>query len=162
MEEERQERRGEEEDRILKTPFTKREEERETMKAGSKDKAQRELIDGHTPISAFSSPFLSSSLHRGRGGGVEEEDEVRVALVTIEDESCPSEPFGTAHLSMTNQITRTEEEGDGKEEEKEEEEVAGAQEVEGANGEREEEEEVNTEATSPSLHLQSQVRQFTH
>lgn len=139
MKDEHQERReeAEEEERTLNTPFSTREED-EVMKAAFKGKAQRKLICGHTPISASSSPLLSS-LRRGRGVEVEEE-EVRVALVTIEDDSCTSESFGNAHLDTTNQITRTEEEGDGKEEK---------QEVE------------NTEVTSPSLHLQSQVRLFT-
>lgn len=154
MDEERQERREEEEEteeeRTLKTPPRRREEEEEEeeemMKAGSKDS---KVISGHTPISASSSftsfPFLSSSLCRGRGG---EEDEVRVAIVTIEDESCPSEPFGTAHLETANQITRTENGGDGKEVkeyEEEEDEEANCE-------ERKEEEEENTE-----VHLQSQV-----
>ncbi|KAL7375722.1 hypothetical protein ABVT39_022461 [Epinephelus coioides] len=183
MDREHQERREEEEeeaeeertsglgekDRILKTPPRRREEEvdeeeeeeeEEMMKAGAKDKE----IGGHTPISASSSltsfPFLTSSVCRGRGGGGGgedgEEDEVRVAIVTIEDESCPSEPFGT---ETPNQITRTEDGGDVmkegetegvKEEEKDEEE---------ANcDEREEEEEEKAEVTSPLLHLQNQMK----
>ncbi|XP_039997513.1 F-box/WD repeat-containing protein 7-like [Xiphias gladius] len=180
MEGGRQERRGEEEeDRTLKTPSRRREEEEEEeeeiemMKAKDfKARAQRELIGGHAPICASSSftssPFLSSPLRRGRGGGGggeddAEEDEVRVAIVTIEDESCPSEPFGTTHLETANQITRTEAGGDKvekreaeediKEEEEEEEETA-------ANSDQreEEEEEENAEVTSPSLHLASQMK----
>ncbi len=163
--------RGEKE-RTLKTPSRSEEEEEEEeeeqeiemMKAGSIDKARRELIGGHTPISASSSftssPFLSSSLCRGRRGGEEdgEEDEVRVAIVTIEDESCPSEPFGTAHLETANQITRIEDSGDKKE--GEEGEIEGVDEEDANSDEREEEEEEeeeNAEVTSPSLHLQIQV-----
>ncbi|XP_037615029.1 F-box/WD repeat-containing protein 7-like isoform X2 [Sebastes umbrosus] len=164
MDEERQERREEEEEeeRTLQTPSSRREEEEEEeeeeemMKADAKNKA----IGGHTPISTSSSfislPFLSSSLCRVRGGGGGEEengeeDEVRVAIVTIEDESCPSEPFGTAHLETTNQITRTED-GETEGEKKEDEEEANSD-------EREEEEEENAEVTSPSsLHLQNQMK----
>lgn len=159
-----EEERGEK-DRTLKTPSRRKEEEIEMMKACSK--ARRELICGHTPISASSSftssPFLSSSLCRARGGRGEEdgeEDEVRVAIVTIEDESCPSEPFDTAHLETANQITRMEDGKEEEEEEKEEEE----EEEEAANSdgrEEEEEEEESAEVTSPSLHLQSQVGLFT-
>ncbi|XP_040887565.1 F-box/WD repeat-containing protein 7-like isoform X2 [Toxotes jaculatrix] len=152
----------------------RREEEEEEMAKAKdfRDKAQRELIGGHTPISASSSftssPFLSCSLRRGRGCGTggeddEEEDEVRVAIVTIEDESCPSEPFGTTHLETANQITRTEQGGDKekKEEEEEgemEEEREEEEEEEANSDERKEEEEENTEVTSPSLHLQSQMK----
>ena len=154
-----------EKDRTLQTPSRREEEEEEEemdmMKAGAKHKAQRDLIGGHTPIST-SSPLLST----GRGG--EEDDEVRVAIVTIEDESCPSEPFGTAHLETANQISRIEnhkreaegveeEEEEEKEEEKEEEE----EEMEEANSDGgEEEEEERAELTSPSLHVQSQVGTF--
>ncbi|KAL3051012.1 hypothetical protein OYC64_001312 [Pagothenia borchgrevinki] len=116
MDNEHQERRGEEE---------------EEMKAGK-------VINGHTPIFASSSltsfPFLSSSsLCRGRE---EDEEEVSVAIVTIDDESCPSEPFGPALLETANQIARIEGVGDKKEEEEE----------------RNSEEE---EMTSPSPHLVS-------
>ncbi|XP_071315638.1 F-box/WD repeat-containing protein 7-like isoform X1 [Trachinotus anak] len=178
MERERHERREEEEEeRTAKTPSRRGEEEEEEeeeldrVKAKDfKDKVQRELIGGHTPISASSSftssPFLSSSLRRGRGAGEDdgEEDEVRVAIVTIEDESCPSEPFGTAHLEITNQITRTEDGGgkDQKEEEEKEKEGGMEEEIEeeeeSNSDEREEEEEENAEVTSPSLHLQSQMK----
>ncbi|XP_033970193.1 F-box/WD repeat-containing protein 7-like [Trematomus bernacchii] len=106
------------------------EEEEEMMKAGK-------VINGHTPIFASSSltsfPFLSSSsLCRGRE---EDEEEVSVAIVTIDDESCPSEPFGPALLETANQIARIEGGGDKEEEEEEE---------------RNSEEE---EMTSPSPHL---------
>ncbi|XP_033970190.1 LOW QUALITY PROTEIN: F-box/WD repeat-containing protein 7-like [Trematomus bernacchii] len=106
------------------------EEEEEEMKAGK-------VINGHTPIFASSSltsfPFLSSSsLCRGRE---EDEEEVSVAIVTIDDESCPSEPFGPALLETANQIARIEGGGDKEEEEEEE---------------RNSEEE---EMTSPSPHL---------
>ncbi|TMS01969.1 F-box/WD repeat-containing protein 7 [Larimichthys crocea] len=167
MDEERQERREEEEEEEEetgrgdedRTPSRRTEEEEdeeeiEETKAHPKDKARRELIGGHTPISASSSFTSSPFLGRGRGQGGEEdgeEDEVRVAIVTIEDESCPSEPFGTAHLETANQITRIED-GGGKKEEKEEEEEANSDERE------EEEEEESTEVTSPSLHLQSQMK----
>lgn len=161
-------------ERALKTRSRRSEEEEEEeeiemMKAGSIDKARKELICGHTPISASSSftssPFLSSSLCRGRRGGEEdgEEDEVRVAIVTIEDESCPSEPFGTAHLETANRITWIEDGGhkkDGEEGETEgveEEEKEEEDQEEGNSEEREEEEEENGEVTSPSLHLQIQV-----
>ncbi|KAM6959771.1 F-box/WD repeat-containing protein 7-like isoform 1-T1 [Tautogolabrus adspersus] len=166
MEEERQERREEERDDVLaeeeleeeerkiktlsrRSKEEDEEEEEMMMKADIKDKSQRQLIGGSTPISAsssfISSPFLSSSLSRVRGG--EEEDEVRVSIVTIEDESCPSEPFGTAHMETPNQITRIEDGGDRKDEEEKEEEAKG--------DERDEEDE---EMTSPSLHLQSQMK----
>ncbi|KAM7366581.1 hypothetical protein PAMP_016013 [Pampus punctatissimus] len=173
MEEELRERREVEErkDRRVKTPTRRKREEddkeMEVMKTSKKDSARRKMIDGHTPISAsssfISSPYFSTSIHRGRGGGSEEdgeEDEVRVAIVTIEDESCPSEPFGTAHLETTNQITRIEDGGGrmdqkkgertGAEEEKEEED-------EGSD-EREEDEEEDLEVTSPFLHLLSQMK----
>ncbi|XP_029381779.1 F-box/WD repeat-containing protein 7-like isoform X1 [Echeneis naucrates] len=163
------ERREEEGTETVKTPSRRRTEEEELMRVKVtefKDKVQRELIGGHTPISASSSftssPFLSSSLRRGRGGDGDddgEEDEVRVAIVTIEDESCPSEPFGTAHLEITSQIARTER-GGGEEQEDEEEREEG-----GGDEEMEEEEEANSkereeeeEETSPSLHLQSQMK----
>lgn len=138
-EEEEERTREQEEDRTLKTPLSTRKEDEEVMKVAAKGKAQRKLIGGHTPISTSSSPLLSS-LRQGKGGEVDEE-EVRVALVTIEDDSCTSESFVNAHLDMTNQITQTEEGGDGKEEEEEGEELE------------------DTEVTSPSLLLQ--VRLFT-
>ncbi|KAK5848136.1 hypothetical protein PBY51_005777 [Eleginops maclovinus] len=145
MDRERQERRDEEEEEEeTLTPSRRREEEEEEMmKAGPKNR----VVIGHTPISASSSlssfPFISSSLCQGgRGGG--EDDEVNVAIVTIEDESCPSEPFGIAHQETANQIARIEGGRDEKEEEEKEE----------RNSEEEEEEE---EMTSPSLYLQSQV-----
>ncbi|XP_068569270.1 F-box/WD repeat-containing protein 7-like isoform X1 [Cebidichthys violaceus] len=163
---ERQERREEEETgSTLSTRREEEEEETEVMKAGAKDK----VTGGHTPISVSSSitsfPFLSSSLCRGGGGGGGEdgeEDEVRVAIVTIEDESCPSEPFSTdSHLEMTNQITPTYGEGDEKEEgerEGDEEKEDDEEEEEANSDEREEEEEDNAEVTSPSLHLLSQMK----
>lgn len=132
-------------------------------KAGAKDKPRRELIGRHTPISASSSftssPLLSSSLCRGRGGEEDgEEDEVRVAIVTIEDESCPSEPFGTAHLETAYRITRIVDGGDKKEEK--EGEIEGMEEDEGEEANSDDREE-DAEVTAPSLHLQSQVRQLT-
>lgn len=163
MDEQRQERREEEDrldelegrgekERTLKTPSRRRgeeEEELEMMKAGAKDVARRKLIAGHTPISSSSftfSPFLSSSLCGGRGEG--EEDEVRVTIVTIEDESCPSEPFGTVPLETANRITRTEDGGDEQEDEAA---VEEEDEEDATSDEREE------EVTSPLLHLQSLV-----
>lgn len=122
-EEEEEERGREEVDRLLKSESGSRvddeeEEDLEMMKAASRDQIQR--IGGYTPGRACSSsPVLTSSLQRGTGGDVE--DEVRVSIVAIEeDESCPSEPFGTAHLQSTNQITRTDDGGVQTEEEDEE------------------------------------------
>ncbi|XP_031706717.1 F-box/WD repeat-containing protein 7-like isoform X1 [Anarrhichthys ocellatus] len=148
--------RREEEEETGSTLSTRREEE-EVMKEGAKDK----VIGGHTPISASSSfpsfPFLSSSLCPGGGG---EEDEVRIAIVTIEDESCPSEPFGIdSHLETTNQIERSYGEGEEKEEgEREGDEEEEEEEEEANSDEKEEEEEENAEVTSPSLHLLSQMK----
>uniref|UniRef100_UPI0037E751B1 F-box/WD repeat-containing protein 7-like isoform X2 n=1 Tax=Semicossyphus pulcher TaxID=241346 RepID=UPI0037E751B1 len=151
-------------DKTLKSPSSRREdeeegEEEEMMKAVSKDKTRRHLIGGHTPISASSSftssPFLSSSLCRGREGE-EDDDEVRVSIVTIEDESCPSEPFGTTHMETTNQITRTEEGRDRRGEE--ERETEGKEEKEGEKEEVMSEREEDEKVTSPSLHLQSQMK----
>ena len=180
MEGEHEERREEEEeDRTLTTPSRRGEEEDEeeeeeiemTKATDFKDKVQRELIGGHTPISASSSftssPFLSSSLRRGRGGGGggvirddAEEDEVRVAIVTIEDESCPSEPFGTAQIETANQITRTE--GGGDEEEKGEvgEEMKEEEEEREEANSNEREEEEDEEVMSRPWHPLSQVRPF--
>lgn len=84
------------------------EKEEEQMTVDSKAGVQTEL-NGGDPLFTFSfncSPFLSSSYYQGRG---EEEDEVRVSIVTIKDESCPSEPFGTTHLETTSEITKKEE-----------------------------------------------------
>ncbi|XP_062414787.1 chromogranin-A-like [Pungitius pungitius] len=127
----------------------KEQKEEEEMKPGAKDK----VISGHTPISASSSsaftffPFLSSSPCPGEGG---EDDEVRVAIVTIEDESCPSEPFGAdSNLETTNRIPERYGEGHKKDR-------GGAEgdqgEKEGKEEEKDEEEEEETsELTSPSL-----------
>lgn len=131
-------RRSDEEDQEEK------EKEEKEMTVDTKAGAQTELNGGH-PLFAFSfnsSPFLSSSYHQGRG---EEEDEVRVSIVTIKDESCPSEPFGTTHLETTSEITKKEE-GGHKEEEEE------AEEKEGETRDDDGEEEELT-----WLHLQSQV-----
>lgn len=121
------------------------EEEKEEvpMTVDTEAEVQTELNGGH-PLFAFSfnsSPFLSSSYHQGRG---EEEDEVRVSIVTIKDESCPSEPFGTTHLETTSDITWKEEGGHREEEEE-------AEEKEGGTRDDGEEEELTW------LHLQSQV-----
>ncbi|XP_022059183.2 F-box/WD repeat-containing protein 7-like isoform X1 [Acanthochromis polyacanthus] len=98
------------------------EQEEEVMKAASAERWQ--LIGGHTPSS--SSSFTSFPF---RGG---EEDEVSVVIVTAEDESCPSEPFGTAHLVQTNRDAGMKDGGDTKEDEE--------------------------EVTSPSAHLQQQMK----
>lgn len=119
-------------------------EEEEQITVDTKAGVQTELNGGH-PLFTFSfnsSPFLSSSYHQGRG---EEEDEVRVSIVTIKDESCPSEPFGTTHLETTSEITKIEEGGH-----KEEEEEAEEKECETRDDDGEEEE-------LTCLHLQSQV-----
>uniref|UniRef100_A0AAQ4NVT8 F-box/WD repeat-containing protein 7 n=1 Tax=Gasterosteus aculeatus aculeatus TaxID=481459 RepID=A0AAQ4NVT8_GASAC len=122
------------------------EEEEEMKQPGAKDR----VISGPISDSSLTSfPFLSSS--PCPGGGCED-DEVRVAIVTIEDESCPSEPFGTdSHLETTNQIAQRCGEGDEKE-------TGGAEGDHGEKEGKEEEEEENGELTSPSLHLLSQVK----
>lgn len=120
------------------------EKEEEQMTVDTKAGVQTELNGGH-PLFAFSfnsSPFLSSTYHQGRG---EEEDEVRVSIVTIKDESCPSEPFGTTHLETTSEITKKEED-----EHREEEEEAEEKEGETRDDDGEEEE-------LTWLHSQSQV-----
>ncbi|XP_074517929.1 F-box/WD repeat-containing protein 7-like isoform X2 [Halichoeres trimaculatus] len=174
MDEELQERREDEErrDDVLEdrgeigTPSMSRdeeEEEEEEEETSCKHKARRKLIGGHTPISASSSftssPLLNSSLCRGRGGeGGEEDDEVRVSIVTIEDESCPSEPFGTAHLETANQITRTEEEGERKVEDEGQEEER----KEEATRDEKEEEEEDKVMMSPSCNQSQMKRKLDH
>lgn len=161
--------RGEQRDGSLKPKSgTKMEEEdegkeTELMKASPRDEARSQLINGHTPISASSSlttfPFISSP-HQGQEG--EDEEEVRVAILTVEDESCPSEPFGTTQFEPTRDDNgQAESGGEGKEhgemegeeeaaeEENEEEEVE-----EAANAEEREEE---GELVSPEAHLQLKV-----
>ncbi|XP_063325725.1 F-box/WD repeat-containing protein 7-like isoform X1 [Pelmatolapia mariae] len=136
--------------------------ETELMKASSRDKARNQLINGHTPISASSSltcfPFISSP-HQGRGD--EDEEEVRVAILTVEDESCPSEPFGTTQFEPTKDDNgQAESGGEGKEDgEMEGEEEAAKEEneevEEAANAEEREEEE---ELASPEAHLQLKMK----
>nr|XP_015801601.2 F-box/WD repeat-containing protein 7 isoform X1 [Nothobranchius furzeri] len=82
--------------------------------------------DGHSPISSStitSISFISSSVSRGSL----EEDEVRVSIVTVEDESCPSEPLGTTLIDPHSQFVlgENEEEHGGEEETKNEEEEEG-------------------------------------
>lgn len=135
--------------------------ETELMKASPRDEAQSQLINGHTPISASSSftsfPFISSP-HQGRGG--EDEEEVRVAILTVEDESCPSEPFGTTQFEPTNEDNgQAESGGEGKEDgemegEEEAAEEENEEEEEAANAEEREEE---GELASPEAHLQLKV-----
>lgn len=125
--------------------------ETELMKASPRDEAESQLINGHTPISASSSftsfPFISSP-HQGRGG--EDEEEVRVAILTVEDESCPSEPFGTTQFEPTNEDNgQAESGGEGKEDG----EMEGEEEA-AANAEEREEE---GELASPEAHLQLKV-----
>ncbi|XP_017293837.1 F-box/WD repeat-containing protein 7-like isoform X1 [Kryptolebias marmoratus] len=108
-----------------------KDEEEIQMMVTFRDKTGNEAMDGRALISASSSTFssfsfLSSSVCRGSG----EEDEVRISLVTVEDESCPSEPFGSTNIEPANQVSPTEDEG-GKEEER------GAT-VEGVKGEEDE------------------------
>lgn len=73
---------------------------------------QSELIGRHPPFPFNSSHFLSSSFCQE---GIEEE-EVRFSIVTIKDDSCPSEPYSTAHLEITSQIKKTKEGGNKEEE----------------------------------------------
>lgn len=162
--------RGEQRDGSLKPKLgTKMEEEdegkeTELMKASPRHEARSQLINGHTPISASSSltsfPFISSP-HQGRGG--EDEEEVRVAILTVEDESCPSEPFGTTQFEPTKDDNgQAESGGEGKEDgEKEGEEEAAEEEneeddavEEAANAEEREEE---GQLASPEAHLQLKV-----
>ncbi|KAF0028971.1 hypothetical protein F2P81_018076 [Scophthalmus maximus] len=160
MERQGEERRGEEEEeeeeRTLRTPSRRREEEEdeeEEQEVKAKDQAQREPIGGHTPISACSS---FTSIRRGGGGEHDgEEEEVRVAIVTIEDESCPSEPFGEDHLETATRIARSGDGGD-KEQEAEEEEEEVVEEEKCDEREEEEEDEENAEVTSLSLEQLSQ------
>lgn len=98
----------------------------------------------HPPFPLNSSHFLSSSF--SQEGIEEEEEEVRVSIVTIEDDSCPSEPFSTAHLEITSQIKKTKE-GGNKEEEA----------VEKKSVNRGDEDEDEDEEQLTCLHLQSQV-----
>lgn len=145
---------------------TKMEEEDEgketvLMKASSRDQARSQLINGHTPISASSSltsfPFISSP-HQGRGG--EDEEEVRVAILTVEDESCPSEPFGTTQFEPTkDDIGQAESGGEGKEdgEMEGEEEVAEEENEEVEEAANAEEREEEGELASPEAHLQLNV-----
>ncbi|CAK6983094.1 F-box/WD repeat-containing protein 7-like isoform X1, partial [Scomber scombrus] len=83
--------------------------------------------------------------------------------VTIEEDSCLSEPFGAADLETTNQITEVEDaaggrtEGTGKEEEErkgaeEEEEKEEEEDHESDGREEDEEEEEDQEVTSPFDH----------
>uniref|UniRef100_A0A8D3B005 F-box/WD repeat-containing protein 7 n=1 Tax=Scophthalmus maximus TaxID=52904 RepID=A0A8D3B005_SCOMX len=162
MERQGEERRGEEEEeeeeRTLRTPSRRREEEEdeeEEQEVKAKDQAQREPIGGHTPISACSS---FTSIRRGGGGEHDgEEEEVRVAIVTIEDESCPSEPFGEDHLETATRIARSGDGGD-KEQEAEEEEEEVVEEEKCDEREEEEEDEENAEVTSLSLEQLSQMK----
>lgn len=67
---------------------------------------QRKLIGGNTPNSASSPPpFLSPSDCPGE----EDEEELRVAVVTEEANSCSSEAFCSTHLEgLANQSTQSE------------------------------------------------------
>ncbi|CAL9694345.1 unnamed protein product [Knipowitschia caucasica] len=63
-------------------------------------KSRRDLIGGNTPNSASSSvsssPFLTSLSQRGKSSNDDEElddEEESVGIVTVEEESCHSEPF---------------------------------------------------------------------
>lgn len=100
-------------------------EEEFHMMVSFRDKDGNKPTDGDTLISSSSFPVLSSSVCRGGG----DEDEVRISLVTVDDESCPSEPFGSAHIDPASRPSQTEDEG-GKGDER---------------GERKEEEEANRE-----------------
>lgn len=86
----------------------RREEEMESVR--------RKLIGGNTPNSAPSPPppFLFLSFCPGEEG--DEDEEVRVTVVTEEANSCSSEAFSTAHLERSaNQSTQREDAGDGQE-----------------------------------------------
>lgn len=70
------------------------------------------LIGGNTPNSSSSSPpFLFPSFCPGEEG--DEDEEVRVTVVTEEANSCSSEAFSPAHLERSaNQSTRREDGGE--------------------------------------------------
>lgn len=158
--------RGEQRDGSLKPKSgTKMEEEdegkeTELMKASPRDEARSQLINGHTPISASSSftsfPFISSP-HQGREG--EDEEEVRVAILTVEDESCPSEPFGTTQFEPTKEDNgQAESGGEGKEDgQMEGEEEAAEEEDEEEEAANAEEREEEGELASSEAHLQLKV-----
>lgn len=67
--------------------------------------ARRKLIGGNPPNSSPPPPFLLSSFCPGGEG--DEDEEVRVAMVTEEANLCSAEAFSPAHLERpTNQSTR--------------------------------------------------------
>lgn len=88
------------------------------LKRGAEDEEEEDIhmmvsfrdgnkaTDGDALISSSFS-VLSSSVCRGGG----DEDEVQISLVTVDDESCPSEPFGPAHIDPANLRLQTEDEG---------------------------------------------------
>lgn len=73
---------------------------------------QFDLSGKHPPFSFHSSHFVSISICQE---GIEEKkleeekeaEEVRVTIVTIKADSCPSEPLSTAHLERTSHIKKT-------------------------------------------------------
>lgn len=70
---------------------------------------QFELSGEHPPYSFHSSHFVSSSICQEgiEDEKLEEEEEVRVSIVTIKADFCPLEPFSTAHLERTGLIKET-------------------------------------------------------
>ncbi|KAM8882705.1 F-box/WD repeat-containing protein 7-like isoform 1-T1 [Synchiropus picturatus] len=109
---------GEEEE--TEEEFAKDQEEQKEDReenGGETETNEVQVEEENENISVMSSSLLSSMC--GGGEGVrEEEEEGRVSLITIEEESCPSEPFCSVQLQPNSELAKAEErENDGEEKE---------------------------------------------